>query len=600
MGAVRRSVNFLVVFALLAGSGGGALWAQVRARVSTPDVPKDLPTAFVVAPFVNTGGFANLEWMRVGMPVALADKLEAHPRLRPLGGPLLIPEGAGPATVDAAGIAAWPAARAAELVFTGSFTRTDWKLDLTVQVWKMSGKGDARTATLVATWHKLDDFGQSHPMLDAAALELLDKAGVPVPKAAKAALTRTPTSDFYAFTLYGRGVYWLHALGRKPNLEMASKNLERSVFIDPKYAEAHYMLAMLYARQKQPAKARGRLTYALDLRADYYAPIAALATDAAAGKQRDEAIELAARALGLRPWDLGMRLLLGELLWEEGDIDGAEVELSRVVKVDPDNLPARRVLVLVHASKGQGQELAAELEIIVRLDPNDEAAKLDLGAAYAALGRDEDAIKVYESVVEKNPKQLQALKFLGDIYRKRGDLKTAIDWYEKALKANKNDPRPYFLLGAAYVEGGMYQKAIKVYQLAQKFPKYVADAEANLGAIYLTLGDDGQAAWYLKRAAAKRPADPKVHYNYGLVLLRAKKYEEALAELERAAQLDPRDADIRFALGVAYLRLGKIEEAEKAFTSCVEIDPQHEDCRHNLQLIDDLRRRAREGEVIVE
>lgn len=575
-------------------------FAQVRTRVSAPEVPKAVPPAFVVAPFQNSSKLANLEWMRIGLPLALAEKLETHPDLRPVAGVLLVPAGAGPASLDAAGVVAWPGARTATLVFTGSFARTDWKLELRVTLWRIEGQGDARTAKSVGAWTKVDDFGQTLAMLDAAAFELLGKAGQAVPQAAKAAFSRPATADFYAFTLYGRGAYALHGLGSKASLEVAAKNLERSVFIDPKFAEAHYLLAVLYATQKQVARARGRFSYALDLRAGYYAPIAALARAAAVAKERDEAVDLAVRALGLRPWDLDMRLLLGELLWEDGDVDGAEVELSRVVKMDPDQLPARRLLVLVHATKGQGEELAHELEIIVRLDPKDQAAKLDLGAAYAALGRDEDAIRVYESVVNDNPKQLQALKFLGDIYKNRGDLAAAIAWYEKALSANKSDPRPYFLLGAAYVEAGLLKKAIRIYQLAQQFPKYLADAEANLGAIYLSMGNDPQAMWYLKRAATKRPADAKVHFNYGLVLARAKKYDEALGAFAHAAELDPKDADVRFAQGVVFLRMGKIEEAEKAFKACLEIDPDDEDCRHNLKLIDDLRRRAKEGEVKIE
>jgi tetratricopeptide (TPR) repeat protein len=606
MGAWRGRVNFLVAIALAAVAGQAAsppraAHAQaVKARVSTPEIPKDMPPGFVVAPFENPGKLPTIEWMRVGLAVAVAEKLEAVPALRPLGGELFIPLGGGPATLDAAGLAAWAPARRARFVFTGAVARTDWKLDFTLMVWKLDGDGDARTAMQIASWHKVDDFGHAFDMLNAGLGELCGKAGIALSDDAKKELARAPTSDFYAFTLYGRGVYNMHALNRLPDLATAQKALERAVFIDPKFAEAHYMLAMLYARQKQPAKARGKLNYALDLRPDYYAPIAALAKDAAAEKQRDEAMDLATRALSIRPWDLDMRLLLGSLLWDDGDVDGAGVELERLVKVDPDNLPARRLLVLVHATKGEGDKLVAELEQIVRLDPKDQAAKLDLGAAYAAIGRDDDAIAVYKQIVAENPKQLQALKFLGDIYKKRGDLSGAIAWYEQALKANRKDPRPYFLLGAAYVEGGLYKKAIRIYEAAQEFPEYLADAEANLGAIYLKLGDDGQALWYLKRAAAKRPADPKVHYDYGLVLMRTKKYDDALAELRRAAELDPKDADVQFAIGVAYLRLGKIEDAEKAFKACLEIDPNHADAKHNLQLIDDLRRRAREGEVVVE
>jgi tetratricopeptide (TPR) repeat protein len=598
MGVARSRVNILARISLVLGTFaalGGTAGADVRTRPSTPDIPKTVPDAVVVAAFENPANLPNLEWMRVGLSAALYDKIATHPNLRPVGSSIGVPEEKPVGATDADAIAGLATRMHARWVITGSVARTDWKLDLTLHLWRVEGTPAA--AKEVASFHKLDDFGDTLPLLSEGARELWKSAGTPWPKLAEPALTRVPTSDYYAFMLYGRGLSHMHGLGGLPDLVKAEKDLSRSVFIDPKFAEAHYALALLYTKKNLPAKARGRLTYALDLRPDYYAPISLLAGDAAADKKRGEAIDLAARALAIRPWDIDMRLLLGTQLWEDGDVDGAFVEVGRIVKIDADNLPARRLLVLVHATKGNGAELAAELEAIVRLDPGDRAARLDLGAAYWSLGRDGDAIKVYESVVRDDPRQLQALKFLGDIYRKRGDILVAIGWYEKALKANKNDPRPYFLLGSAYVEAGEDKKAIRIFTAAQRFPKYLAEAEGNLGAIYLRLGDDLQAFRYTGLAARKRPSSPRVQYNYGLALMRMKKYVESLDTLVRAGELDPRDPDVRFAQGVVLLRLGRLEDAEKAFEECLKLDPQHADAQYNLELIEELRRRANEGEL---
>jgi Flp pilus assembly protein TadD len=570
---------------------------SIRAQASTPDIPARMPDAVVVAPFDNAPvPYLNLDWMRVGLPAALTDKLDSNPGLVTLRGTFGVADGAPIATPnDAAQIGAYGAKRRAAWVVTGRFGRTDWKLDLTVKLWKVEASG---LATEMASWQRIDDFGQTQVMLGAAARALFEKVGKPWPADRLPALQRTATSDFYAFTLAGRGMRLLHGLGGAADLTRAEKDLGKAVFIDPKYAEAHYALSVLYAKKKLPAKARGRLTYALDLLPGYYPAVAALAVDAAREKHRGEAIDLAARALAIRPWDVPLRLLLGEQLWEDGDVDGAQLELSRIIKHDPDHLPARRLLVLVHATRGDGEELARSLEVVVRLDPKDQASRLDLGAAYWSLGRDGDALVVYESIVSDDPRQLQALKFIGDIHKKRGNTAEAIAWYERALKANKNDPRPYFLLGAAYAEAGEHKKAIRIFMAALKFPRYVADAEANLGAIYLDLGDDAQALWYTRAAARKRPASPRVQYNFGLALTRKKMYEDALVVLTRASELDPRDADTHFARGVVLLRLGKVEDAEAEFKAALLLQPGHADAEHNLRLIEDLRRRASEGEVV--
>lgn len=587
-----RRVNSLVVscvvFAVAAGGG---------ARAATPDIPKSLPDGYLVLPFENASGVSSLDWLRLALPAALGEKLEAHPGLRALFGELVVPEGAPPEKIDADAVTTAAAAVAGvRFVWTGTFKRPNWKLELTLQLWRVSGG----KATLVGEQKKLGDFSDCHDLMAAAAIDLLAKGGVTTSKEEAEAIARVPTSDFYAFTLYGRGLLALHGLGGKSDLAKAEKAINRSVFIDPKFAEAHRLLAVVLERKGQSAKAKGQLTFALDLRTDYYGPLALLVKAAYTARQRDEAIPLAERALALRPWDVQVRYYLADMLWEESDVDGAWTELERIVTVEPDHLAARRILVLVHASKGNGEELAGALEKIIALDPDDEAAKLDLGAAYHAIGRDEDAIVIYDAIVKVNPKHLQALKFLGDLYASRGDMKTAIAMYEKALEANKSDPRPYFLLGAAYHSSGKTKDALRIYKKAQKFTKYLGETYSNLGAIYYETGDNETALWYLQQAAKKRPSNPRVHYNYGLALSKAHKRDRAMEQMRLATELDPNEPDFHYALGVIMLRLGKIEDAEKAFQKAAELDPEHDDARHNLALIEELRRRAKEGEIQVE
>jgi Flp pilus assembly protein TadD len=567
-----------------------------RAHAGTPDIPKTLPDAYLSLAFVNESGVQGLDWLRAALPAALGEKLEAHPSLRAAYGELVVPDGVPPALIDHSVVEAAAATAGAKFVFTGSFRRPNWKLELTLKLWQVEhGK-----ATVVGEAKKLGDFSDCHDLLYDLASDLLGKAGRAVPADAAEKVKRAPTADFYAFTLYGRGLAALHGLGGTPDLAKAEKAISRSVFIDPKFAEAHRLLAIVYQRKGQPAKARGQLGYALDLRPDYYAPLALLVKSSFLARDRDEGVSLAEKALALRPWDLEVRYMLAEMLWEETDVDGAHLELGRIVAVNPDHLAARRILVLVHASKGNAAELAAELEKIIVLDPEDEPAKLDLAAAYHELGRDSDAITIYDAIVKRNPKHMQALKFLGDLYRSRWDLKSAIAYYEKALETNRNDPRPYFLLGAAHVEAGNAKEALRIYKQAQRFTRYLGETYSNLGAIYYGQGDNETALWYLGQAVKKRPSNPRVRYNFGLALAKAHKRDRALAEFILATELDPSEAEFRYALGVAYLRLGKIEEAEKAFAEAARLDPQHDDARHNLHLIDELRRRATEGEIQVE
>ena len=65
---------------------------------------------------------------------------------------------------------------------------------------------------------------------------------------------------------------------------------------------------------------------------------------------------------------------------------------SRSPRSIPDHLPARRVLVLIHASRSDTTKLVAELEAIAARAPDDLDVKADLATAYGAVGEWDKAI----------------------------------------------------------------------------------------------------------------------------------------------------------------------------------------------------------------
>ncbi len=563
---------------------------------ATPDIPAARPEGFAVLPFANRSGVTGLEWMSAGVPAIIADKLDANPGLSRAMPPFIVPAGEAAPIDDAAeALLAQKvaAAQGARWIFGGHVRRPNWTFELTVRLWQVDGG----QAVLIGAVTGVGEFTEYSPLIDRALRTLLERAGRPMAEATMDRVARVPTKDFYAFTLYGRGLANLHGLGKKVHSDTGGDVLKRVVFIDPKFAEAHRLLAAHHRASGNAVKARGQYRWALDLRPDFHAALTALIRMNREEHEGDDTLALIEQALALRPDDLEMRLYHGEMLWEAGFAELAQKELLRLLAVRPDDANARRIMVLIHASKGDNAELVKELEKLCALLPDDVMSRLDLAAAYRRVGRDPDAIAAYEAVLEKDPKHLQALKFLGDLYKSNNETKKAIAMYERALASNRADPRPYFLLGEAYGEIGDIKSAERVYLRAQRFPKYIADAYNMLGAIYYKRREYSSALWYLQQAVKKRPNLANVHYNLGLVLSVSDRTDRALRHLRVAADLDPDDGDIRYAQGVVLLRMGKLEAAEAAFKDALVRAPSHADALANLKLIADLRRRATSGEA---
>ena len=161
-----------------------------------PEIPRKLPDGYVALPFVNESGVRSLDWMRIGLPVALSEQLEFHPGLRTTASLDTVVSAAHKDVVQAAHAAH------ARYVWTGTYRRPNWKLEISVQLWSVSGDDKV----LVGAKTARGDFSDVYDLLDDAIVSLCAAAGHPLPPEAGERLARLPTKDFYAFTLYGRGL----------------------------------------------------------------------------------------------------------------------------------------------------------------------------------------------------------------------------------------------------------------------------------------------------------------------------------------------------------------------------------------------------------
>src|SRR5262245_35790033 len=149
-----RLVRVVLAVTVLLAVGMSAAFAQTPAkRIVTPDLPKRPPEATYVVPFLNGSGSQGLEWMRVAIAGAMVEKLEVHPGLRLLNPDTLVAEGLPP-TVDDAGVAAFAKRIGARWVFTGSFSKPNWKLAFSVRLWSIENG----VATLVGEKKQKGEF----------------------------------------------------------------------------------------------------------------------------------------------------------------------------------------------------------------------------------------------------------------------------------------------------------------------------------------------------------------------------------------------------------------------------------------------------------
>ncbi|HET9989508.1 MAG TPA: tetratricopeptide repeat protein, partial [Kofleriaceae bacterium] len=556
-----RPWHVVVVLTALAG----VTRADVNLAPSVPDWAPG-PAVVAVTPFENhVPNGRSFEWLVAGAPFEIAMKTQAAFGLDLANPPLWVIGEAVPPEADT--VAAFGARQHARYVITGWFDKVGEDLRIAMLVWKIDPTG----ATVVADAKRQGAMPAYHALLGGVIADAWQQA-----KVAPAALDDVQTikldrvlaKDIYPVFMLGRGLgYLTGAIATlplapgTPDLKTAEHDLERAVFLDPKLGEAQRVLGELYVLQapndaKATAKAAAKFNYAADLAPDDVAALRAAAMATAAAGKWEPALELFLRLVTKQPWDLDAREKLGESLWQLGDAKGAERQLEQVTAHRPDDLVARRVLVLIHAARSDTRKLVTELEAIAKRAPDDLDTRSDLAAGYAALGDWPKAIAALETVAKARPGDLALALRVGDAYRRHGELDQAIAWYVKAAKLAPESSAPGFAIAQAEVDAGKLADANRMFTNLQKFPADIAAAEHDLGVVALLQNRANDAAWYLRKAAREAPRVLATRRAVAAAELARKDAVAALAQLTPALAYWPDDPVLHSLAGLAHALAG--------------------------------------------
>ena len=251
-----------------AGSGSAIPPAGPPVAV-TGDVPPlaPSPARFAVAPFLNQTTNKTLDWIIAGAPFEIDEKTEAVLGLAPTGGPRVV--GLSFDNEDPGQIATYAREHDATFVVTGWASHPGENLRLSITIWKPQPAGSAVPAIVVGEGKKTGPVASYHQMLGESLAAAWTAAGVPVDPARADKLARPLSPTLYPVELAGRGLgYLTGAIDGKVDLKLAEHDLERAVFIDPKFSEGQRLCGELYLAEGDARKAAAKFNYANDLAPD--------------------------------------------------------------------------------------------------------------------------------------------------------------------------------------------------------------------------------------------------------------------------------------------------------------------------------------------
>ncbi|MDR2612091.1 MAG: tetratricopeptide repeat protein [Deltaproteobacteria bacterium] len=229
--------------------------------------------------------------------------------------------------------------------------------------------------------------------------------------------------------------------------------------------------------------------------------------------------------------------ILGDRLFDEGDLEGAAREYRRGLRLDPGHLNLRNSLGVCHGRLGDQKAAAAAFDEVLRRDPDNLMAAFNKGCSYILGGRPEEAEGCLEKAAALDPSNFEVLYQLGKTSLELGHAAKAARTLSAAAALKTRRGAVFSLLGQARSLSGDSQGAMAAFKQAVKFNPDDAASLSSLGALYREVCRDNAIALSLMR---------------------------------RSVELDPSNVLFRHRLGKLLYDMGRFAEAERHLRSALE------------------------------
>jgi tetratricopeptide (TPR) repeat protein len=294
---------------------------------------------------------------------------------------------------------------------------------------------------------------KDHALLVNFAQVLLDFDLVPDALAALQISEKQPPLTSELFFTLGR------ARERKGELDLAQKNYQRAIELDPKSIEALQALAHLLADQGKWEKSMELLARARAIAPDSADVLRKSAAASLHAGHPADAVDAAQQLIKLRPEEAEAVYLLGVAQLQNNEPEQSRSTLEKYVKLRPADPLALLALGMVQVSLRDFPAAQASFQQCIQLDPKQVEAYYELGSVAKDLGDGAAAIPNLEKALSLNPEHARAHALLGQLYLSQRDYPKAQEHLTRAAELAPNAPDTHYQLGLLFSRLNQQEKA---------------------------------------------------------------------------------------------------------------------------------------------
>jgi tetratricopeptide (TPR) repeat protein len=262
---------------------------------------------------------------------------------------------------------------------------------------------------------------------------------------------------------------------------------------------------------------------------------------------------------------------LAEIYARTGRIKDAVSEAQEILKRDPQNLEAHRLLGHIYLRSlgeiqgGSGSDSVLKLAIdqyeqILKLDPSSVDDHIMLGRLYHADNQLKKAEEEEKIAVKLAPDSEEAVSALAMLYNEEGDATKAAETLASVPEATRS-AKLYAVLGETYDQQKEYKKAIDAFQHAIALDRDNLDAIRGLADAYQDDGQSDRALEQYKIIADANPEDARTYIRMAEIYRKQGKLDLALQNLKKAGSMVQDSDQVSYDTASIYQAQGRYDDA---------------------------------------
>ncbi len=270
----------------------------------------------------------------------------------------------------------------------------------------------------------------------------------------------------------------------------------------------------------------------------------------------DKAISEYKQAMDADPGSLFLRVELADLYWRISRIGDAVREAEAVLKINPDQQDAHRLLghiYLRNLGEAQPDKVAKEslhkaidhFEALTRLNASDTDSYVILGRLYKLNNEPAKAEEAFKKILTSDPSSRSAISSLAQLYTDQGDYAQAIDLLTRIPDSDMDGPM-LGMLAFAYGQAHDLGKSIQTFEKAMERDSDNQDIRRAYVEALMDGNKMAEARTELQKILKADPEDGQSYVRLAQLDREEARFDEARQELERARALMPENAEVPF------------------------------------------------------